>query len=139
MKYWAGLKIFLFSGNIVDPHSLFGLRPIYSYMDRDQSNDYLVEIGVESESTFVNTFSFQLTILLFMGLHTIVLIVYWKMRPFNEVEKKIVRKVVKLLFNLFTFDLSDEFFNIEMINQYWKWQIEYSISTWINMEWIAQR
>ena len=105
VKYWAGLKIFLFSGNIVDPQSLFGLRPIYSYMDRDQSNDYLVDIGVESESTFVNTFSFQLTILLFMGLHTIVLILYWKMRPFNEFEKKIVRKVVKFLFNLFTFDL----------------------------------
>ena len=64
VKYWAGLKIFLFSGNIVDPQNLFGLRPVYSYMGRDQSNDYLTKIGVKSESTFVNIFSLQLFIIL---------------------------------------------------------------------------
>ena len=105
VKYWAGLKIFLFSGNIVDPQSLFGLRPVYSYMGKDQSNDYLTEIGVNSESTFVNTFSLQLTVILFMCLHIIVLLVYWKMRPFSLTEKKWIRKIVKFQFNLFTFDV----------------------------------
>ena len=105
MKYWAGLKVFLFVGNIVDPQSLFGLRPIYSYMDKDQSNDYLVKIEVKSESTFVNTFSLQLTVILIVCLHIIVLLIYWKMRPFRETEQKFIRKAVKFLFNLFTFDL----------------------------------
>ena len=105
VKYWAGLKIFLFSGNIVDPQSLFGLRPVYSYMGKDQSNDYLTEIGVNSESTFVNTFSLQLTVLLFVCLHIMVILVYWKMRPFSLSERIWIRKIVKFLFNLFTFDV----------------------------------
>ena len=103
--YWTGLKVWLFSINVADPKSLLGISLAYSYMDEKQSNSYLTDINILSESTFVNTFSLQLTLALLLVIHLTILVMYLILRPFREVETNIFRKIVKLLFSLFTFDV----------------------------------
>ena len=105
VTYCAGLKIFLFSGNVADPASVPGMKHAYNYMDVTETNAYLTQIGFDSESTFVNTFTFQLTLLGTCVAHACVIGWYLAVRPFRDVERTCTRKVVKAVFRLFTFDI----------------------------------
>lgn len=68
VTYCAGLKIFLFSGNIGEP------ADAYTYMDSACTDAYLTQIGFDSVSTFVNTYTLQLTLLATLAAHAIVVV-----------------------------------------------------------------
>ena len=74
-------------------------------MDRTQTNKYIYEIGLESESTFVNIFSLLIVLLCVGIFHIAIIWMYILMKPFKEVERSKLRKVFLMVFRIFTFDL----------------------------------
>ena len=84
-------------------------------MDSSQSNRYLSCIKMSSNSTFVNTFTLQLVMMLILSFHVLFLALYLLNRPFKVDEEKWTRKAIRWIFKKFTFDIYIRIINLWFI------------------------
>ena len=103
-----GSKIFLFPFSYVPFIKINMLSKLSNYFQIDQNDLMLEKIGVESESTFLNIYSFSCSFLFAVIFHLIVAIVYrwstWLNSPKRwKFLSKIIRLAIVKLFYFLTF------------------------------------
>jgi hypothetical protein len=64
LDFVFGLEMSMFSFDFLPSQDIFGVKNLIDYLDFEQSNDMLPELGIESGSTLVNQFSL---IIVFVG------------------------------------------------------------------------
>ena len=126
VEYIKGLDIAILSFSLPYNGNYFIKLRVLKYFEWSQQNDYLYDIGLQSWSTIINISTSLLVVILILGIHLFVLVLYLWTKYYPNWFTKLILKILKTLtfsvyirmllelFLLFSISSSQELYSSKM-------------------------